>query len=565
MSDDNSTLRSASSPYGREIEQLLGAGFQAVLTGTSEPYRVLEILTELANKLKFQLVTWDVARGLYTNISTSAATVTNPFFDADEPHKYCNPNRALDAIPMMSEMDRMPKNVLIVFLNFEPYWEEPGVRQRFERLCQEKLLSNNAEKHPCVFLQHSTQVHPAVSSYIREVPFQLPNAAELDAVFDFIAASSAKTLECDPELRTSIVRSLQGLSSVEAEDTLALGTLKCQGFTEGILDVIESQKAAVIGKSDVLKYVPKSRIDGTELLQGYDDFLAFVRNKAVAYDPAARELLIDLPKGVVLVGIPGTGKSLCATLVARLLGRPLIMWDIGAMFGSLVGETEARLRDAIRTIEALSGAVVVIDEADKVLAGMAGGSGDSGVSSRVFGQLLSWLQSKEDESFVIVTMNRTEGIPAEFFRTGRFDAVFGVDSPDAPTRRSIMEAHLRKRGVDPESLQFSDADWAGLIDATDKMVGSDLEETVKYARATAFQRGGAVGGAVPTFEELMESATFVRQQIVAEIDSTGVAKIKKFVTERTRPVYKAKQKRVAAATGRPRPRTRGLGRPTDSK
>lgn len=547
MSDEHTMeMNSASSPYGQQLRHLISAGFQAMLTTTAEPFRVMEIVKALANDLEYQYITWDVARGLWTNISQNEETIVNPFHNEDEPFKFCNPNAALDVIPTIGEMQRMPENAIIVFQNFEPYWEEPAVRQRFEHLCQEHLLVCSAYKRPIVFLQHSEFMHRAVKPYIRPVEFSLPDADGLTEVYEFLTSNTRRSLDVDAELRQDVINGLKGLTSVEAEDTLALGMRRCRGVTPEILDVIEEQKAAVIGKSDVLKYVPKADIDGTELLQGYDEYLSFVANKAAAYDPAARDLNIDLPKGVVLVGIPGTGKSLCAMLTAKMLRRPLVMWDVGAMFGSLVGETEARTRDAIRTIEALQGAVVVIDEADKVLAGMTGGQGDSGVSSRVFGQLLSWLQAKKDESFIIVTMNRTDGIPPEFFRTGRFDAVFGVVEPDEATRRLILEAHFTKRGVDTDALEFTEDDWSGIIQATDKMVGSDLEETVKYARAQAFLERGVDGGAVPSFDELHDAANYVRQQIIAEIDKEGVDRIKKFVNDRTRPVYKKKTRKRQA-------------------
>lgn len=550
---NESTLRSARSPYGNKIRELIGAGFQAMLTRTSEPLRALQILLALATDLDYQFITWDVARGYQTTLQRRNGEEYNPFaLDEDEAMRLCEPNYALDAIPRMSDIPDMPNNSIIVMLNFEPYWDEPSVRQRFQTLCDAKLLASNLSKRPIIFLQHNDDLHDSVRPYVQPVPFQLPTPAEMNDVFEFVTATTDNVLTCPDDLRNDVVTALCGLTSIEAEDTLSLSLRVCHGLTPDVLDIIEDEKATVIGKSDVLRYVPKAKIEATDLLQGFDDFLRFIQNRAVAYDPAARELNIDLPKGVVLLGQPGTGKSLCAKLVAKMLRRPLIMWDIGAMFGSLVGQTEQRMRDAIRTIEALRGAVVVIDEADKVLAGMADGRGDSGVSSRVFGQLLSWLQSKDDESFVIVTMNRTAGIPPEFFRTGRFDAVFGVVEPDKTTRRNIMQVHLLKRGVDPDDLGFTEDDWASLETCTEHMVGSDLEESVKYARAAAFLARGATGGAIPTFDELYEAIQYVRPHIAAELDKDGTAAIRKFVTERTRLVYNPRQRSTVRTSRRGR-------------
>ena len=237
---------------------------------------------------------------------------------------------------------------------------------------------------------------------------------------------------------------------------------------------------------------------------------------------------------VVLLGIPGTGKSYVASAVARLLGLPGYIMDVGSVFGSLVGESEQRMRDALKTIKAQRGCVLLLDEADKAFGGAADSSGDSGVTKRVFGQLLTWLSSKQDRTFVIMTLNRTKGIPEEFLRAGRFDKVFYTDLPHELERRAILEIHMRKRHVDPAGLGLGDPEWAELLDKTKKFVGSELEEMVREARYISFE---ARGSGKPNFAELIQAAGGLVP--LATLNEESVNAVRTYCQNRATPVSAA--------------------------
>jgi len=220
--------------------------------------------------------------------------------------------------------------------------------------------------------------------------------------------------------------------------------------------------------------------------------------------------------------------------IARLLGLPLVILDFASVFVSLVGESERKLRDALRTVTALGGCVLLIDEADKAFGGAVDGNGDSGVTRRLFGQLLTWLTEKDDRTFVVLTMNRTRGIPPELLRKGRFDEVFYTDLPDEYERRAILSIHLGNRGIEPAI--YNDKHWAELIRHTNEFVGSELEEVVKSARFLAFQ---GHGDGIPKFEELVAAITSTPP--IARLDAENIKSIREFCKSRARPVARSKE------------------------
>jgi hypothetical protein len=240
-----------------------------------------------------------------------------------------------------------------------------------------------------------------------------------------------------------------------------------------------------------------------------------------------------------------THNSYVAMAMGRLLGLPVYILDIGAVFGHLVGQSESRMRMALKLIEAQQGCVLVLDEADKALGGAADASQDSGVTRRVFGQFLTWLANKQDRTFVVMTLNRTKGIPPEFLRAGRFDAVFFTDLPHDQERRQIFEIHFHKRGVDPVSLEMGEAEWGMLIEKTKDFVGSEVEEIVKEARYIAFERR-RVG--LPTFEEILEAHSNVRP--ISTLDAENVSAIAQFGRDRARSVSSPPKRRQATRAHR---------------
>jgi ATP-dependent 26S proteasome regulatory subunit len=519
--------------FKERIEHFIESGFQAIYIATAERSRCEEELAAVAKKAELKFVTWDGISG----------------FTAYEDGKIEETGNCKDPIEALLSMDeeedpkwKNEEGVLFVMRNFHIFLEDPAVRQQFQNLYYGRKLSNKMYKRPIVIVANAMQIHTEIAPCITVTEFSLPTELELDAVFaevcDNIEVDESRPgaiATYDDEMRGRVVQAMRGLTTLEAENILAYSLRVNRGFAPGLVDTIEDQKALTIEKSEVLTYVPKERIASMDEIGGYEELKEFIGMRKLAYTKKARALNIDLPRGIVLLGVPGTGKSVVGKVIARDLGLPLVVLNISAVFGSLVGESERRIRTALSTIDALDGAVVLVDEAEKALGGANDANGDSGVSRRVFGVVLTWLTEKKSRTFVVMTMNRTRGIPPEFLRKGRFDEIFWTDLPSPEERDMILRIHCRKRDVSLDGI--SAEDWeTKLIPATDRYVGAELEQIVCDARFMAF---AARQSGQPTIEEFMRAANLVVP--IADAERENIDDIRRTCENRARPVSRPRK------------------------
>ena len=316
---------------------------------------------------------------------------------------------------------------------------------------------------------------PTFEKLITVLDYSLPSVADLGAIAKGIADSSSKKVSAD----SAVIRAMGGLSTIEAENALALSLVESATFCS---EIIYREKVQAIKRSGLLDIVdPDPR--GLGAIGGLDELKAWITKRQKAYTPEAEAFGLPSPKGVLLCGVPGSGKSLSAKAIGTALGVPTIKLDIGALFNSLVGESEARTREALKLAEAMSPCVLLLDELDKGLAG-AGGSGgnDSGVTRRVFGTVLSWMQERRRPVFLVATANQVEGLPPELLRKGRFDEIFAIDLPTDEERAAIFKIHLAKRNRKIDATPE-------LITATKDFTGSEIENILDEALFNAFDQG----------------------------------------------------------------------------
>lgn len=524
-----------------EFAQILGehlrAGYQCMWVPTSEEARLEAEIARVAQSMSAgSVITWSLDEGFSAPDKARNET------------KYQAPAEALRAIAGANSP--FTGNQIFVFRDFDDFQEDPMIRRLLRSLCEQNKLVNKRYKRPIIISTPRRRINEKLRSCCTVVEFDLPGESKLRGVLEFVRASIESSdptkAQISEELSDKIVQCLRGLTSTEAENALSRCLVRHGGFCEDMLGTIKDEKASIVKKSEVLTYIPEENQASRDQIGGFGELLSWVDRRSHAYSKEANELRIDYPKGVVLIGVPGTGKSYVAAAVARLLGLPGYIMDIGSIFGALVGESEQRMRDAIRQIEAQQGCVLLLDEADKAFGGATTGQGDSGVTKRVFGQLLNWLSSKQDRTFVIMTMNRTRGIDPEFLRAGRFDAVFYTDLPFDYERRDILNIHLKKRSVNPDELGFSQAEWNELIAATQDFVGAEIEQIVREARYISFERRRS---GTPTFEEFMEAKESVIP--IAELEKEKVQEIRDWCKTRAKNVSKP------PATKR-QPRTRSV-------
>ena len=280
-----------------------------------------------------------------------------------------------------------------------------------------------------------------------------------------------------------LVFSLKGLSAFQTRQVLSLAYQDGGELKASDRKFILGEKEQVVRKSGILEMMNfKETIDD---IGGLEKLKEWLKRKAKVFASLERAIKfgVDVPNGILILGMPGCGKSLAAKATATLFNVPLIRLDVGRLMGMYVGESEGNMRRALALAETVSPCVLWIDELEKAFAGI-GGPGGGEVTTRLFGHFLTWMQEKESTVFIVATANDISKLPPEFLRKGRFDELFFVDLPDEAERRKIIEIHLKKRGK-----------WDGKIDAgalarkTDGFSGADLEAVVKDAVETAFIDG----------------------------------------------------------------------------
>jgi len=501
--------------FVRDIQEHFDAGYQILYVPSVEEARVERHIDIVGDQIGIPVITWDCARGFTRE--------GEPFKPLSDP-KYRDVMAALDVIcsdngaipPMNYRGESVPDNrgskncsAIFVFRDTDDFTNNPFVRRRLKNIFEGKLLSNCQLdfQRMLIIVSAVTDVHNKLRSTVTLLDFAMPDELQLLQTVRIIEQSSnAQAPPITEEFAQQIAVSLLGLTEAEAENCLSRCVVRDQGFSPTMLKMIKEEKSAIVKRSEILTYIPEDSVHARSDIGGYDAYLAWLDERKQSYSADAKKLNIDPPRGVVIAGIPGTGKSMIAKATCRALDLPGYVLDIGSLFGSKVGESEQRTREVLKQIDAQKGCVLVIDEADKALGNAHESQGDSGVTRRVFGQLLTWLAESKSRTFVIVTLNRTNGLPPEFFRAGRFDQMWFVDLPNEVERRQIFNIHMRLRGTDPATLPLTEDDWSALIKQTNEYVGAEIEEVVRNARYASFanQRNGA-----PTFEQLTKAVNDV--------------------------------------------------------
>ncbi|HTJ46927.1 MAG TPA: AAA family ATPase [Kofleriaceae bacterium] len=414
-----------------------------------------------------------------------------------------------DPMKALDHVLRGEGRALYVLRDFHPFLKEPAVVRRLRDAAHELRKT----KKSLAILSPVTKIAPELEKSISAVvDWELPTRSEIEAaarkLLPNAPPATQQTIESDPTFMEHVVEAALGLTLVEAENVFAKSMVRTHTFD---LETILEEKKQIIRKSGILEYYEHreefSDIGGMDTLK---DWLVKRRN---AFSSRARDFGLPLPKGILLIGVPGTGKSLTAKAVGALWQMPLLRLDVGKIFAGLVGSSEENIRTVIKTAEAIAPAILWIDELEKGFSGTASsGQTDGGTTSRVFGSFITWLQEKTTPVFVIATANNVMQLPPELLRKGRFDEIFFCDLPDREDRRSILDIHIRKKARDPG--QF---DLDKLVDATVDYSGAEIEQAVVAALYDAFDTGNDLSteGLQNTLKEIVPLAITMREVIEA--------------------------------------------------
>lgn len=362
--------------------------------------------------------------------------------------------------------------------------------QNAEIISHLKNIALNKHVHIVIFIVSTKLVIPIeLEKLITIVDVVRPEVKRIQEIIKSFAQENSfyisdnqdkKSMTNDNLIRT-ISDWFKGLSEFEIQQTLFYIYTEKGFFSVDDKLMIDKQKEQIIKKSGMLEVLNfKERIED---IGGLEKLINWMKRKAEIYNNIqdAKEFGVDIPKGVMIVGMPGCGKSLTAKAAANLFKAPLLRLDVGRLLGKYIGESEENLRRVIKVAEEISPCILWIDEIEKALSGIGDGGGASEVTTRIFGYFLTWLQEKESAVFVVATSNDISKLPPEFLRKGRFDEMFFVDFPDSHERKNIFEIHLKKRKKFNHSI-----DTKNLANITDKYSGSDIEGVVREVVENAF-------------------------------------------------------------------------------
>ncbi|GGM03112.1 AAA family ATPase [Nakamurella endophytica] len=354
-----------------------------------------------------------------------------------------------------------------------------------------RLYRDGSVPRTLILVSVTPHIPPELEALVTVVDFALPDEAELRALLDRMiernTRNGALTVDESDDARERLTKAARGLTLFEAENAFARAMVDDGRLTAADVTVVTAEKAQTIRKSGVLEMVSGTvRLDD---IGGLGNLKTWLVKRSGSWLDEARDYGLPAPKGVLVTGVPGCGKSLTAKAMASAWSLPLVRLDIGRVFGGLVGQSEQNMRTAMRTVEAVAPCVLWIDEIEKGFASGASGGGDSGTSARVFGAFLTWLQEKTAPVFVMATANQIGLLPPEFLRKGRFDEIFFVDLPTDSERRQIFAVHLAARlqaGPALGRLAVDDGLLGGLADATEGFSGAEIEQAVVAACFDAF-------------------------------------------------------------------------------
>ena len=316
----------------------------------------------------------------------------------------------------------------------------------------------------------------------------LPTLSEIKAKFDKMITQNTQidTSGLDEEGKEKLCKAAMGLTLQEAENAFALAMVNDGKVDVSDLDIILSEKMQVIKKTGILEFI-NTDIKISDV-GGLENLKSWLNKRNNSWSESAKKYCLPAPKGVLITGVPGCGKSLTAKAMSAAWQLPLLKLDFGKIFSGIVGSSEENMRKAIKTAEAVAPSILWVDEIEKSLSGL-NSNGDSGTSSRIFGTFLTWMQEKTAPVFVIATANNINSLPAELLRKGRFDEIFFVDLPTQREREEIFKLHLSKRLKDKDvasKIEINSDLYKQLAQMTEGFVGAEIEQVVISALYEAF-------------------------------------------------------------------------------
>jgi hypothetical protein len=436
-----------------ELKTLVLSYHPAIAFDTVEEERVESIADAVGAELDIPVYTWALTRGIVRK------PTAHPSGETREP------------AALLAHLRSLRAHGIYVLKDFARHLSDPEVCRAFRDAAAELAQA----KASMWIVGAGHEIPTDAAAHVVHFPLELPTKKELGEVVMTVVRSLRDRVPSKVELSKAdlerLLGALSGLTLNQARQAVARAVLRDGLLHAGDIPDILASKAEMLGQDGLLEYFPAE--DNAWELGGFAGLKAWLDRAKVGFSPEAAELGLPPPRGLLLAGVQGCGKSLAAKFVARSWGLALVKLDAGRLYSKWAGESERNLRRVIALAESMAPVVLWIDELEKSFASFGSSEYDGGTSQRIFATLLSWMQEKRKPVFLVATANDVFRLPPELMRKGRFDELFFVDLPTAAERRTILEIHLKRRKQDPAAF-----DLAALAGASEGMSGAELEQTV---------------------------------------------------------------------------------------
>ncbi len=478
-----------------ELNILVQAQYPLIYLITSEEERAEQEIVKIAQaKAQHrQVFVWTVTHGIVEYGQPRQATQ----------HNTVSPEAAIEWVIRQKEAG------IFIFKDLHAFIDAPVTT----RWLRDAIASFKGTEKLIIMMSPVQQVPIELEKDVVVLDFAMPNLAELNLVLSQ-QLEQTKTKRVTTQVREKLLKAALGLTKDEAEKVYRKAHVQAGRLTEEEVEIVLSEKKQLIRRNGILEYVEED--ETIEAVGGLDELKKWLIQRSNAFTERAREYGLPQPKGMLILGVPGCGKSMIAKTTSRLWGLPILRLDMGRVYdGSMVGRSEANLRNALKTAESISPVILFIDELDKSFAGSSGsGDSDGGTSSRIFGSFLTWMQEKTSPVFVMATANRVEKLPGEFLRKGRFDEIFFVDLPTSEERQAIFKIHLNKRRSEIDRF-----DAEQLAKVSEGFSGAEIEQAIIAAMYEAFAQDreftqldiiAAIKSTLPLSKTMTEQVTALR-------------------------------------------------------
>lgn len=448
-----------------EVSLLIQSRCPLLYLTSHEEERVIKHLGYVATDLQKKIYTWSITSGLVEmNVPEEEISDLESFNDP---------------MDILHHIEKSKEEAIFILKDFHFFMDDFTTIRKLRDL----FNSLKATFKTIIILAPNLKLPLELNKEITVLDIPLPSSNEFIELINEIKKNlKSSMVELDEKDILALARASHGLTLCEAENVFSKAIVSEAKLSKKGLPYILNEKRQIVRKSGILEFYPSS--NKINDLGGFTNLKKWLEERGQAlFSTSARKFGLPEPKGILLLGPPGTGKSLTAKIVSTFWQLPLLKLDFGKIFSGLVGSSEENMREALKTAEGLSPSVLWVDEIEKGLAGGKNSSSDGGTAARVFGSFLTWMQEKKSTVFVIATANDISKLPPELLRKGRFDEIFFLDLPKEKEKEEIFHIHLTKKGRDPKNF-----DLAAFAREAKEFTGAEIEQTIVDALFIAYNK-----------------------------------------------------------------------------